>query len=260
MADAIRYDVDGAVATVTIDRPEAMNACDVAVRRGLREAFEQAGSDPGVRAVVLTGTGRAFCVGQDLKELEPLYASGSAALGGFVAEFNAAVRALRALPKPTIAAVNGAAAGAGLSFALACDFRIASERASFVTAFTKIGLVPDTGQSWTLPRLVGTTKAMELLAFSEPVSAPDALAMGLVTRVVPAESLAAAAASFAAELAAGPTVAYGYLRRLLDGSTGTLDESLALEDELQTAAGQTSDHQRAVASFLAKQQPTFEGR
>ncbi len=256
----IQYAVSDSVATVTIDRPEAMNACDAEVRRGLCSAFSRAGADPAVRAVVLTGVGRAFCVGQDLAELEPLYASGSPELGSIVSEFNAAVTALRSVAKPTVAAVNGVAAGAGASLAFACDFRIASSAASFVTAFTKIGLVPDTGQSWTLPRLVGYAKAMELLAFSSPVPADSALALGLVTRVVPAESFESSVASFAASLAAGPTVAFGYLRRMLDASSGPLADSLALEDELQSAAGRTSDHQRAVAAFLRKESPVFEGR
>jgi 2-(1,2-epoxy-1,2-dihydrophenyl)acetyl-CoA isomerase len=259
VSDAVLYDVRDAVAVVTVNRPDAMNAADASVREGLRAAFERAAEDAEVRALVLTGAGdRAFCVGQDLKELLPLYETDDPNLGGIVTGFNDVVTALASLPKPTVAAVNGAAAGAGASLAFACDFRIASERASFTTAFAKIGLVPDTGGSWTLPRLVGTAKALELFMLSEPVRAEEALALGLVTLV--SEDVEGEALAFARRLAAGPTVAYGYLKRLIAASGGsTLAESLALEEELQTAAGRTEDHVNAVRSFLAKETPEFRG-
>lgn len=260
MSDAVLYSVADAVATVVINRPDAMNAANEAVRDGLVSALTAATEDPDVRAVLLTGEGRAFCVGQDLKELLPLYEADDPDLGGIVAGFNEVCLALAQLPKPTVAAVNGAAAGAGASLAFACDFRVASEAASFAMAFSKIGLVPDTGSSWTLPRLVGGAKALEMLLLSEPVRAADALAMGLVTRVVAPESLLADASDFATSLAAGPTVAYGYIKRLVQASyTSTLEQALALEAELQAAAGRTEDHVNAVRSFLAKEQPTFRG-
>ena len=260
MSDAVLYSVADGVATVVINRPDAMNAADAAVRDGLRSAFEAAADDADVRAVLLTGEGRAFCVGQDLKELLPLYESDDPDLGGIVAGFNEVATALTELPKPTVAALNGAAAGAGASLAFACDFRIASEKASFAMAFSKIGLVPDTGSSWTLPRLVGGAKALEMLMLSEPIGAEEALRLGLVTRVVPAESLAAEAGAFARSLAEGPTVAYGYIKRLVAASfTSSLGEALAVEAELQAAAGRTDDHVNAVRSFLAKEAPTFRG-
>jgi len=260
MSDAVLYEVADAVATVTINRPDAMNAADAAVREGLRSAFEQAAEDGDVRAVLLTGEGRAFCVGQDLQELLPLYETHDPDLGGIVSGFNDVAVALTTLPKPVVAAVNGPAAGAGASIAFACDFRIASEKASFSMAFSKIGLVPDTGASWTLPRLVGGAKALEMLLLSEPVKADAALAMGLVTRVVPGESLAEEAGAFARQLAAGPTVAYGYIKRLVAASyTSSLGDALALEADLQAAAGRTEDHVGAVRSFLAKEPPTFHG-
>jgi 2-(1,2-epoxy-1,2-dihydrophenyl)acetyl-CoA isomerase len=261
MSDAVRYSVDdGGVATVVINRPDAMNAADASVRDGLRSAFDAATDDADVRAVLVTGEGRAFCVGQDLKELLPLYESDDPDLGGIVAGFNELATALAELPKPTVAAINGPAAGAGASIAFACDFRIASEKASFSMAFSKIGLVPDTGSSWTLPRLVGGAKALEMLMLSEPVRADEALRLGLVTRVVPPESLMAEAGAFATSLAAGPTVAYGYIKRLVAASsTSSLAEALAAEAELQAAAGRTEDHLNAVRSFLAKEQPTFRG-
>jgi 2-(1,2-epoxy-1,2-dihydrophenyl)acetyl-CoA isomerase len=260
VSDSVLYDVREGVAHVTINRPDAMNAADAAVREGLRSAFEQATDDADVRAVLLTGEGRAFCVGQDLKELLPLYESNDPDLGGIVSGFNDVAVALTRLPKPTVAAVNGPAAGAGASLAFACDFRIAAEKASFAMAFSKIGLVPDTGASWTLPRLVGGAKALEMLMLSEPVRAPEALELGLVTRVVAGESLAEEAGAFARSLAAGPTVAYGYIKRLVAASfTSSLDDALALEADLQAAAGRTEDHVNAVRSFLAKETPTFHG-
>jgi 2-(1,2-epoxy-1,2-dihydrophenyl)acetyl-CoA isomerase len=259
VSDAVLYEVRDAVAHVTINRPDAMNAGDASVREGLRAAFEAAGEDGEVRAVLLTGAGdRAFCVGQDLKELLPLYETDDPDLGGIVAGFNEVVTALASLEKPTVAAVNGAAAGAGASLAFACDFRIASRKASFTTAFSKIGLVADTGGSWTLPRLVGAAKALELFLLSEPVRAEEALALGLVTLV--SEDVEGEALAFARRLAAGPTVAYGYIKRLIAASYGSsFAESLALEAELQAAAGRTEDHANAVRSFLAKETPEFRG-
>jgi 2-(1,2-epoxy-1,2-dihydrophenyl)acetyl-CoA isomerase len=260
MTDAVRYDLRDAVAYVTINRPDAMNAADASVRDGLRAAFEQAADDADARAVLLTGEGRAFCVGQDLKELLPLYESNDPDLGGIVSGFNELCLALTGLPKPTIAAVNGVAAGAGASLAFACDFRVASEKASFSMAFSKIGLVADTGSSWTLPRLVGGAKALEMLMLSEPVSARDALGLGLVRQVVAPESLLDEAGAFARQLAEGPTVAYGYIKRLVAASfDSSLADALEVEAELQAAAGRTEDHLNAVRSFLAKEQPTFRG-
>lgn len=261
MSDAVLYSVASGVAEVTINRPDAMNAADAAVREGLREAFAQASEDPDVRAVLLSGAGeRAFCVGQDLKELLPLYESDDPDLGGIVAGFNDVATALTELEKPTVACVNGAAAGAGASLAFACDFRVASDTASFSMAFSKIGLVPDTGASWTLPRLVGGAKALEMLMLSEPVKAEEALRIGLVTRLVPAASVRESARELAVSLAEGPTVAYCYIKRLVAmSSRSTLAESLETEAELQAAAGRTEDHVNAVRSFLAKERPTFRG-
>lgn len=260
MSDAVRYDVRDAVAYVVMNRPDAMNAADIAMRDGLKAAFERAADDPDVRAVLLTGEGRAFCVGQDLKELLPLYEAGDPAFSGIVEGYNEVALALASLPKPTVAALNGPAAGAGASLAFGCDFRVASESASFAMAFSKIGLVPDTGASWWLPRLVGTAKAMEMLMLSEPVKADEALRIGLVNRVVPGGSLAEEAGAFAASLAAGPTVAYGYIKRLLAyGHDVPLADALALELDLQDAAGRTEDHVNAVKAFLAKERPTFRG-
>lgn len=256
MSDAVSYAVSDGVAVVTMERP----AANAEVRSGLRDAFVQAADDADVRAVVLTGTGRVFCAGQDLKELLPLYEAGDPEFMGIVRGFNEVVTALVELPKPVVAALNGAAAGAGASLAFACDFRIASEDMAFSMAFSKIGLVPDTGASWTLPRLVGTAKALEMIMLSEPVPASSALSLGLVTKVVPSSEVLAEATAFASSLAAGPTVAYGYIKRLVHaGASSSLGAALAMEAELQDAAGRTEDHANAVRSFLAKEPPTFRG-
>ena len=259
MSDSVLFEVADGVATVTINRADAMNAADESVRVGLAEAFARAADDHEVRAVLLTGAGdRAFCVGQDLKELLPLYEANDPDFTGIVEGYNAAALALAELPKPTVACVNGAAAGAGASLAFACDFRIAAPNASIAMAFSKIGLVPDTGASWALPRLVGTAKALELLMLSGKVDAEQALALGLFTRVT--EEALGEARAFATRLAAGPTVAYGYIKRLVAyAHDKPLRDVLALELELQVAAGRTDDHVNAVRSFLAKQPPEFRG-
>lgn len=258
----VRYEVSDGVATVTLDRPEAMNALDTATKVALREALEKAGSDVAVRAVVLTGEGRAFCVGQDLREHVTGLEADAAGVWSTVREhYNPIVRALATMPKPVIAAVNGIAAGAGASFAFACDFRIVADTAGFNLAFAGIGLTADSGASWSLPRLVGHARATELLLRPTSVSATDALTMGLATSVVPLAGMHDAAMRLARELASGPTVAYAAIKRSLAYSASHgLDESLELEAELQTEAGTTQDHLNAVRAFVAKEKPTFEGR
>jgi len=261
MSDSISYDVDGAVATVTLNRPDALNALTVEMKVALREALERASEDAAVRAVVLTGAGRGFCVGQDLREHADGLAAGDLALSTVRDHYNPIVRALAAMPKPVIAAVNGPAAGAGASLAFACDFRLASEKANFMMAFARVGLGPDTGASWTLQRLVGYGRAMAMLMLAEPVSAEQALEMGLVNAVVPGDTLAAAAAELAAKLAAGPTVAYAGIRRAMETAAhADLATALETEAEVQAECGKTADHRNATEAFLAKQQPTFSGR
>jgi 2-(1,2-epoxy-1,2-dihydrophenyl)acetyl-CoA isomerase len=251
--------VDG-VATVTLNRPESFNSLNLLAKLLLLDGLRTVAEDPDVRAVVLTGTGRGFCVGQDLAEIEP----GKPAKERFstVAEhYGPAARLLAEMDKPVIAAINGPAAGAGLSLALAADFRIASEKASFTTAFAGIALSPDTGMSWHLPRLVGPTKAAELLMLSPTLKPDEALAIGLITQVVPAEELAGTAQALAARLAAGPTLAYGMIRRLLRyAADHDLAETLAKEHELIEQAGDTQDHLGAVDAFLHKRKPEFTGR
>jgi 2-(1,2-epoxy-1,2-dihydrophenyl)acetyl-CoA isomerase len=259
----VRYVVDDGVATITLDRADAMNSLDVATKVALREAVTRAAEDEAVRCVVLTGSGRAFCVGQDLKEHVEILRSGTSdELFRTVPEhYNPIVTAVATMPKPVIAAVNGVAAGAGASLAFACDFRILADTAGFNLAFTGIALSCDTGASWTLPRLVGRAKAMELLYFPRTLKAEESLELGLATTVVPADDLASETATLARRLADGPTVAFGAVRRSVAFSAGHgLEESLAFEAEMMALTGATSDHQRAVDSFVAKEKPTFEGR
>lgn len=259
----VLYDVSDGVATITLNRPDAMNSLDVTTKVALRDAVTQAADDGQVRCVVLTGRGRAFCVGQDLKEHVDLLESGTSdQLFRTVPEhFNPIVRALSTMAKPVVAAVNGVAAGAGASLAFACDFRVLSDGAGFNLAFAGIGLSCDTGSSWTLPRLVGRAKAMELLYFPRTVKAEEALELGLATKVVPAVDLAAEVGDLAVQLAGGPTVAYGAIRRSVAFSSGhDLEASTEFEAQMMAHTGATDDHRRAVASFIAKEKPTFEGK
>lgn len=259
----VTYDVADGVATITLDRADAMNSLDIATKVALRDAVTQAADDDAVRCVVLTGTGRAFCVGQDLKEhIQILNSESSDALFRTVPEhYNPIVTAVATMPKPVIAAVNGVAAGAGASLAFACDFRILADTAGFNLAFTGIALSCDTGASWTLPRLVGRAKALELLYFPRTLKADESLELGLATKVVPADELAEEATRLARQLAAGPTKAFGAVRRSVAYSAGhDFVDSLAFEAEMMALTGASEDHANAVASFVAKEKPTFEGR
>ncbi|QNE18448.1 enoyl-CoA hydratase [Kribbella qitaiheensis] len=262
MSDSVLYDVSEGIATITLNRPEAMNSLDIATKVALRDTIQAAADDPAVRVVVLTGTGRAFCVGQDLKEhIGLLEANDTAALWSTVPDHYAPIAlALAEMPKPVIAALNGVAAGAGASMAFACDFRIVADTAGFNFAFTGIALSCDTGISWTLPRLIGQARATELLYFPRTIPAEEALGLGLATTVVAAADLTAAVTDLATKLADGPTVAYASVRQSLAYSaTHTLAESLAFEADKMRLTGDTADHKNAVASFVAKQKPTFHG-
>jgi 2-(1,2-epoxy-1,2-dihydrophenyl)acetyl-CoA isomerase len=259
--ESVQYDVADGVATITLARPDAMNSLTAEAKTELREAVERASGDSAVRSVILTGSGRAFCVGQDLREHAANLDEGRG-LGSTLEEhYEPITLGLARMPKPVVAAVGGAAAGAGFSFALACDFRIASEKASFATAFTNIGLIPDSGMSWTLQRLVGRAKALELLLLAERVRAPEALALGLVTAVVPPEELEEKARDLAVRLAAGPTRAYAAVKAAVDhAASAGLASALAEEARLQKACAATADHVNATKAFLSKEKPVFEGR
>ena len=262
MSDDLVVDVVGAVATVRMNRPESMNSLSRSLKDALVDALARLAEDETVRAVVLTGTGRGFCVGQDLREHAALLAEGdSSPLSTVVEHYNPIVESLAGMPKPVIAAVNGMAAGAGAGFAFACDFRIAAESAKFLLAFAGVGLSLDSGVSWTLPRLIGSARATALALLAEPIDAQAAFDMGLVNAVVPDENVLAAAQELAARLAAGPTTAYGAIKECLNyAASSTLTEALAKEAEMQDLAGATTDHSMAVSAFVAKQKPTFTGR
>ncbi|MEJ8637227.1 enoyl-CoA hydratase-related protein [Streptomyces sp. NPDC006475] len=266
MADSVLYEVSDGLATITINRPEAMNAMNTEAKVALRDSAEAAAADPAVRAVLLTATGRAFCVGQDLKEHISLLAEDKASGSGHTMNtvrehYNPVVRALTGMPKPVVAGINGVAAGAGLGFALAADYRVVADTASFTTSFAGVALTADSGVSWTLPRLIGQSRAADLLLFPRSFSAQEAYELGIANKLVPADQLAAEAAAVARALADGPTVAYAAIKESLAYGAGhTLDETLEKEDELQTLAGASEDHTIAVQAFVAKEKPKYLGR
>jgi 2-(1,2-epoxy-1,2-dihydrophenyl)acetyl-CoA isomerase len=247
----------GAVLTITLNRPDVLNAFTAEMHRQLVGVFKEARADD-VRAVVISGAGRGFCVGQDLNEF------GEAArdiAGRLRTNYHPTIRAVRELEKPVIAAVNGAAAGAGLSFACACDLRLAGESASFVPAFVNIGLVPDMGGTFFVTRLLGSPRAFEWMTSGRRLSAQEALDWGLVSEVVPDDALADRAAEWAAQLAAMPTRGIGMSKRLFDSADrASLEEQLEREAQLQAAATQTQDFREGVDAFLQKREPRFEGR
>ncbi len=247
---------DGAILTITLNRPDVLNALNRAVHAGIAVGLQQA-RDPAVRAVVITGAGRGFCVGQDLQE----FGSGAGDVARNLRDnYHPNVLAIRALEKPVIAAVNGAAAGAGLSLALACDARIAADSASFVPAFIKIGLVPDSGGTWLVRRALGATRAFEWLTTGRRIDAEEARAWGLVNEVVPADDLARRAREVAELFAAMPTRAVWQTKRLLDAAEGSsFEEQLELEARTQAELTRTPDFTEGVAAFLAKRDAVFTG-
>jgi 2-(1,2-epoxy-1,2-dihydrophenyl)acetyl-CoA isomerase len=261
-SDTVLYEVGDGVATITLNRPDAMNALNTELKTALRDTLLAAAADDEVRAVLLTGNGRAFCVGQDLAEHAQNLAGDLSAVWATVPEhYTPIATTLATMAKPVVAAVNGVAAGAGAAFAFACDFRIVADTAGFNMAFSAVGLSADSGSSWTLPRLVGMAKAKELLLLPSTIPAAQALELGLATEVVEAGDVLARATELARRLAAGPTVAYGAIRRSLAFSVGHgIDESLDMERQMMELTGSTEDHRGAVKSFLAKEKPTFNGR
>ena len=256
--EALRWEVTDGVATITLDRPAALNSLEAGLKAELLRALRTAARDPAVRVVILTGAGRAFCAGQDLKER---LAPDPTPLDVEVRErFNPIVIALRRLEKPVIAAVNGVAAGAGASLAFACDLRIAAQGATFVLAFGRIGLVPDSGATWLLPRLVGLGRATELMLLPDSIGADEALRIGLVNRVVPDAELAAEAGRLAAALAAGAPRALALTKRAIQrAQEAGFEASLDYEASLQGIAGRTADHAEGLAAFVEKRAPRFSG-
>jgi len=259
MSDVVLSAQAGAVLTLTLNRPEALNALNPEATHALRIAFEAAARDLEVGAIVLTGTGRAFCAGADLRDVNARAQSGDKDLGSDLRKnYTPMIRAIRACPKPVIAALNGTAAGAGLSLALACDLRLAAAGAQLIVAFVRVGLVPDAGSLFFLTRMLGLSKATELAITGDPVSADEALRLGLVVAVVPPEQLMPAAMERARQLAAGPRQTYALIKRGMEGAIHLdLEQTLELESQLQALAAETPDAQEAIRAFLEKRKPVF---
>jgi 2-(1,2-epoxy-1,2-dihydrophenyl)acetyl-CoA isomerase len=256
---ALEYAVADGVAVITLNRTDALNAFDRPLKRELLKALRSAGRDASVRAIVLTGAGRAFSAGQDLREA---FGGDNPTLAEELRRFyNPIILELRRLPKPVIAAINGVAAGAGASLAFACDIRIAAETASFVLAFGRVGLVPDNGATWFLPRLVGPARAAELMMTGEPLSAARAEELGLVNKVVSLDALQGEAMAMAGRLAQGAPIALALTKRALNrAQEATLEEALEYEASLQGIAGQSADHTEGVMAFMEKRSPRFTGK
>jgi 2-(1,2-epoxy-1,2-dihydrophenyl)acetyl-CoA isomerase len=254
--------LDAGVLTITLNRPEKLNALNPEMLQLLRAALERALDESEIRAVLLSGAGRGFCTGQDLAERD--VSAGAAPIDLSVSlgsHYNPLVRRLRALPKPIVCAVNGVAAGAGANLALACDLVIAARSATFVQAFSRLGLVPDSGGSFFLPRLVGSARAMGLALLAEPLTAERAEQWGLIWKVVDDARLADEATALARALAMGPTKGYGLLKKAMYASaTNTLDAQLDLERDLQREAGLSDDYREGVTAFKEKRAPRFKGR
>jgi 2-(1,2-epoxy-1,2-dihydrophenyl)acetyl-CoA isomerase len=255
----LKYEVKDGVATIALNRPEVYNALNDGITYELQDVWKAVAKDDAVRVVVLTGEGKAFCSGQDLKDSAKQ--GKRSFLDSLTKRYNPIISAMRNLPKPIVCRLNGVAAGAGCSFALACDVIVASEEASLIEIFINIGLVPDSGSAYFLPRLVGMAKAFELCSKGSKVKATDALAMGLVNKVVAHDQLDSAVKEYTDYYAAAPTKAIGLIKKMLNKSaTATLDEMLEYEAYCQEIAGATHDHKEGVQAFLEKRKPGFLGK
>jgi 2-(1,2-epoxy-1,2-dihydrophenyl)acetyl-CoA isomerase len=258
MRDSVVRDSAGGVLTLTLNRPDALNSFTVEMKEALLAALKDAARDREVRVVVLTGAGRAFSAGQDLKERQ---GPDVADLGSELRlRYNPIVLAMRRLEKPIIGAINGVAAGAGMSIAMACDIVIASDKASFIEAFSRVGLVPDTGSTWFLPRLIGSLRATEMMFTADPVDATTAERIGLVNRVVSHDQLMDEAKALAQRLAQAAPIALALTKRALNRTHQmNLEEALDFEAQLQSIAGRSADHREGVAAFAEKRTPAFRG-
>lgn len=254
----IRYEVTEGVVTITLNRPDVYNALNDAITYELQDAFRLVARDKEARVVVLTGEGKAFCAGQDLKAVSG--AEKKLFLDSLHKRYNPLITAMQTLPKPIICKLNGVAAGAGCSIALACDMIVAAEEATLIEVFINIGLVPDSGSSYFLPRILGRAKAFELCTMGSRVKGKEAETLGLVNKAVPASQLDDAVAEYAAYFANAPTKAIGLIKRMLNKSTqSTLEEMLDYEAYCQEIAGNTNDYKEGVAAFLEKRKPDFSG-
>lgn len=255
----ITYEVANGVATITLNRPEVYNALNDAITYELQDAWKAVAKDEQVRVVVLTGAGKAFCSGQDLKAV-----SGQekrSFMESLQKRYNPIIRAMRNLPKPIVGKINGVAAGAGCSFALACDIIVASEEATLIEVFINIGLVPDSGSAYFLPRLVGMAKAFEMCSMGSRIKAAEALQLGLINKVASADQLDATVKEYTDYFSQAPTQSIGLIKKMLTKSyTSNLDEMLEYETYCQEIAGTSQDYKEGVAAFLEKRKPAFTGK
>ncbi|MEK4027909.1 MULTISPECIES: enoyl-CoA hydratase-related protein [Bacillaceae] len=257
MFETIRYDVKDGVAWLFLNRPDKLNAFTAQMNREIKDAVKAASQDDEVRCIVITGEGRAFCSGQDLSEVDENMDHGDI----LRKHYGPMVKQIRQCEKPIVAAVNGVAAGAGFSLALACDFRLVSEKASFVNAFVHVGLIPDSGNLYFLTQLVGQAKAAELSILGEKVPAEKAVALGLANQMISAETFTDEVSAFAARLAAMPTKAIGLIKRSLKAaSVLSFEDYLEQEAQGQRTAGLTADHREGVEAFMQKRKPVFSGK
>ena len=258
----VLYDLSDNIATVTLNRPDVLNAVNETMGRELLAALKAAGQDDEIRCLIITGRGRAFSAGEDIQDLRGQYERGENPRLGqrLLYKYNPIIRSIRQTPKPIIAAINGVAAGAGAGIAYACDIRTAADTAKFIQAFLRVGLAPDSGTSFFLPRLVGLAKALELSLTGDELTSKDAERLGLVAKVVPADQLIPTTREIATKLARGPTKAIGLTKRALNKSVGSdLEGVLEYESYLQEIAGATADHIEAVRAFFEKRKPSFKG-
>jgi 2-(1,2-epoxy-1,2-dihydrophenyl)acetyl-CoA isomerase len=259
MSEVLLSTLDAGVLTLTLNRPEALNALNREMTQALRDSMEAAARDPGVGAVIVTGAGRAFCAGADLKDVVARRDAGERDLGDDLrTNYTPLIRAMRACPKPVIAAINGTAAGAGLSLALACDLRIAAAGASLIVVFVRVGLVPDAGSLFFLTRMLGLSKATELAMSGDPLTVEDAQKLGLVAAVVPPEQLAASVMERARRLNDGPRQTYALIKHGLERALDLdLEQAMELESQLQSVAAETTDAKEAIQAFVEKRKPQF---